>query len=161
MTMWGGPAKGAELPWSWAEERLREAVAYWVATASPEGRPTVRPVWGVWLHERLYVSLGSPTTIRNLREGSGAASVHLGDDLEVVIVDGTARAEDDADVVGDVCEAYNAKYAWNLDPENLPGPILAVDPATVTAWTTVPVEQCTWDMTFPDAHGRWEPDAAQ
>jgi hypothetical protein len=153
--MWDKPAKGEALPWSWAEERLRTAETYWLSTVSAGGRPAVRPVWGVWLHDRLFLSLGSSTSWRNLQAGNGAVTVSLGDAVEVVIVDGTAGVEDDERVLADMCDAYNPKYAWNFELGSLPGVILRVEPDVVIAWKTVPVEDCTWDMEFPDASGRW------
>ena len=44
-----GPDGGTGLlPWSWAEERLRDSRNYWLATVRPDGRPHVMPVWAVW-----------------------------------------------------------------------------------------------------------------
>ena len=41
-----GPEAGL-LPWSWAEERLRDAWRYWVVTVSGDGEPHAMPVWAV------------------------------------------------------------------------------------------------------------------
>src|SRR5256885_13744588 len=43
------------LPFEWAEERLRDARNYWVATVGPGG-PHLMAVWGVWLDRRVVVS---------------------------------------------------------------------------------------------------------
>src|SRR2546428_2971773 len=43
------------LPFEWAEERLRDARNYWVATVGPGG-PHLMAVWGVWLDRRFLVS---------------------------------------------------------------------------------------------------------
>src|SRR2546430_11458039 len=40
------------LPFEWAEERLRDARNYWVATVGPGG-PHLMAVWGVWLDRRV------------------------------------------------------------------------------------------------------------
>jgi hypothetical protein len=34
------------LEWAWAVERLNRSRNYWIATARPDGRPHVAPVWG-------------------------------------------------------------------------------------------------------------------
>jgi hypothetical protein len=54
------------LHWSWAAERLTAARNYWVATAWPDGRPHVMPVWGMWDDSTLWFTssgdfTGSPT----------------------------------------------------------------------------------------------------
>ena len=55
------------LPWSWAAERLSQAHNYFVATARPDGRPHVMPVWGLWLDDAFYFSTGaSSRKARNL-----------------------------------------------------------------------------------------------
>ena len=70
------------LPWSWATERLARAHTYWVATARPDGRPHVMPVWGVWLHDALYFSTGNQSRkARNLAENPNCViSFEVGED---------------------------------------------------------------------------------
>jgi hypothetical protein len=59
-----------------------------------------------------------------------AASVHLPDGLDVVIVEGeiagpTSRA--------DVIAAYDTKYDWTYDLDQY-GPFTTIDPSNVLAW---------------------------
>lgn len=35
------------LPWSHAEQRLRDARRYWLTTVRADGRPHATPLWGV------------------------------------------------------------------------------------------------------------------
>ncbi|MDQ1393919.1 MAG: hypothetical protein QOF30_2896, partial [Acidimicrobiaceae bacterium] len=44
------------LPWTWAEQRLRDSHDYWLASVWPDGRPRVMPVWAVWLDGCLWIS---------------------------------------------------------------------------------------------------------
>ena len=76
------------LPWTWADERLAGARAYWVASTRPDGGPHAAPVWGLWLGDGVYFS-----TSRGSRKGLNLARdprcvVHLESGDEVVIVEG-------------------------------------------------------------------------
>ena len=52
-----GPDEGSGLlEWSWAAERLTLSRNYWVASAWPDGRPHVMPVWGMWDDSTLWFS---------------------------------------------------------------------------------------------------------
>jgi hypothetical protein len=74
LALWGREQGDApRLPWSWVVDRLQEAEDYWLVTAAPAG-PAPRPVWGLWLEERLVLSVGSSTHWRNL-EGSDRVAV--------------------------------------------------------------------------------------
>jgi hypothetical protein len=87
-------------------------------------------VWGVWLDERLHLSLGSPPLRRELASDP-AVTVHLDSGTDVVIVEGDAAPEpsDSADVVG----SYDLKYDYEYDLDTY-GPLLRIDPTTVLAW---------------------------
>jgi PPOX class probable F420-dependent enzyme len=99
----------SKLPWSWVEERLVTARNYWLATASAEHGPHVRPVWCVW-HDGALLFTSSPTSrkIRNLAADPRVA-VHLELEREVVVLEGVVEAaEPDKGAVA----AYAAKYGW-------------------------------------------------
>ena len=42
------------LPWSFVSERVDAAKNYWVCTIGANGDPHARPVWGVWVDDRLF-----------------------------------------------------------------------------------------------------------
>jgi PPOX class probable F420-dependent enzyme len=106
-----GPGEGTGLlPWSWAEQRLASSHDYWVATVSPDGRPHVMPVWGVWDGSSLWFS-SSPGSrkARNL-DRDGRASVATDNPREPVVVEGSVtRVREEA---GNLMFAglLNAKY---------------------------------------------------
>jgi hypothetical protein len=142
------------LDWSWAEERLTRARDYWLVTARPGASPAARPVWGVWVDERLYLTVGSTSSWRNIGEND-RVTVHLGDTLEVVVVEGRAAAETDEAALHRMVPAYNAKYDWNMQPNRDLGPLTVV-PSIVLAWAYS--GQSTPDDppdSFPEAAGRW------
>jgi hypothetical protein len=153
LTFWRQPAKGGQLEWSWAQERLEAAPDYWLATVAVDGRPSSRPVWGVWLDGRLLLTIGSTTHWRNLAHNAHV-SVTLGHPLDVVIVEGVASAEKDRDVLARMIEPYNAKYDWNFTVDNFIGGLAAVEPTVVLAWASAPSDVNSQD-TFPLASARW------
>lgn len=131
--MFGGVLEPVMLPWGWAVDRLVEARHYWIATTRPDGRPHTRPVWGVWLDERVHFSTGSRAAW-NLLENR-EITVHVERHDDIVIIEGVVADVDDA-VTRRVVEAYNAKYRWDLDPDALPGPFHRVEPRVVFGWTS-------------------------
>ena len=154
--MWGSERESPAIPWSDVEARLAAAAEYWMVAVRADGMPTPRPVWGVWLDERLLVSVGSPSLWRGIGSHPEVA-VHLGDALAVVVVEGRARKAAGDDLFRRYVAVYNEKYAWNFEPTNpmvVDGTIEVV-PSAVLAWTTIPASECTPDMTFPSAAGRW------
>ncbi len=147
-----GIPRGAEgmLPWRHAEQRLTDAIHYWVCTTGPGGRPHSTPVWGVMLEGRLYFD-GSPKTRRGRNLASNpAVSVHLESGVDVVIVHGDAREVHGADrgFYVRLSKAYSAKYsALGYDPGPdtwATGGLYAVTPRTAFAWTSFPDDATRW-----------------
>jgi hypothetical protein len=130
--MFGGYMGSAELPWTWATERLNRAHNYWISTTRSDGKPHSRPVWGIWLDNAFYFSTGSLAASNLVTRP--AITVHLESGSEVVILEGVAEPVNKATLVEQVVNLYNQKYNWNLDPHNLPGPFYAVRPIVVFGW---------------------------
>jgi hypothetical protein len=130
LIMYGQPAEGEQLDWSWVDAELRSAGVYWVVAADTTGeRPQTRPVWGVWRDPRLLLSIGSPKVNAAIHPGS-PVTVHLGGDVDVVIVEG--RAGGSSDDPGAVAQ-YDDKYDWAYSVDAY-GPFTAVVAETVLAW---------------------------
>ena len=129
------------LPWNHVEQRLTDAVNYWLCTVRPNSRPHAVPKWGVWLDDRIYFD-GSPETrhARNLVANPHVV-IHLESGSDVVIVEGTAReaARPSAELAQRIAQAYTAKYAaLGYAPEPTTwdnGGLFEVMPHTVLAWT--------------------------
>lgn len=132
------------LPWSWAEQRLREAHDYWLATIWPDGRPHVMPVWGMWFDGCLWFSSsrGSRKT-RNLLAGS-ACVVTTDRPREPVIVEGDAELVVATDHLAAVLAAENAKYGTDYGPELL-------DPERNATFRVVP--SCAFGLAEDDFCG--------
>lgn len=127
------------LPWSFVEERLRDAPNYWVSTVGPGGVPHARPIDGVWVDGALCFG-GSPQTrwVRNLQQNA-RMSVHLPHDDEVVILEGTAEFVTDAahPLATASTEASRAKYPQYFSAEENPTfrPFWMLRPDTAYAWS--------------------------
>lgn len=128
LTLYGSRAEVGGLVWEWVDAQLTAAGSYWIVCPG-QGHPHPRPVWGVWRDHVLFLSIGSPL-IREQVRGRVPVTVHLGGDVDVVIVEGsTAGPTDDPDLV----QAYNAKYDWDYQPDEY-GAFIAVEPEKVMAW---------------------------
>lgn len=130
------------LPWSHVEQRLTDALHYWLCTVRPDGRPHAVPKWAVWLDGKVWFD-GSPQTrhARNIA-ANPAVVVHLESGMDVLIVEGTARESDrpSPDFAARLAAAYTAKYVTlNYSPEPTTwdnGGLFEIVPHTVIAWTT-------------------------
>ena len=120
------------LPWSWATERLAAARNYWIGTAGADGRPSVVPVWGVWLDGVLRFG-----TSRASRKGRNLAAdprvvVHLESGDEVVILEGEVE---DAPIDGPLADEYERKYAMRPGEDSADGEAwFALRPRMALAW---------------------------
>ncbi len=128
LRLYGQQSQKPALGWAWAQFQLESAGTYWVVPRS-EGHPHPRPVWGVWREECLYLSIGTPATLRALADDPNV-TVHLDSGTDVVIVEGRARQPVSS---GDRITAYNQKYDWDYDVGKY-GPLQCVEPAVVLAW---------------------------
>jgi len=126
--MWGQPAQGGSLDWSWVDDQLTGADVYWIVVGAVD-RPQPRPVWGIWRGERLLLSIGSPRVNAAIGDGS-PVTVHLGGAVDIVIVEGTVTGKsDDHDAVA----AYNSKYDWDYRID-VYGSFTVIEPDKVMAW---------------------------
>lgn len=97
------------LPWRWADDRLRAAHNYWLATHSTQGGPHLAPVWAVWDGARLFLATGVQSVkARNLR-ADPRCTVSTEAAEEAVILNGVAAPIDDASAEA-YLRLYEAKY---------------------------------------------------
>ena len=114
------------LDWSWGVERLSRSHIYWIATARPDSRPHVMPVWGVWLDDVFYFSSGRQSRkIRNLATNAHCV-VSVQEGTDCVIVEGKAKEVSSGPMHAAICNAYRAKYQTDLG--ELGEPIYAIHP---------------------------------
>jgi hypothetical protein len=115
-----GPEAGSGLlPWRWAEERLASSRNYWLATAWPDGRPHVMPVWGLWHERSLWFSssLGSRKAHNLLHDPRCVVTTE--DALDPVVVEGRAEHVTDLEELRTMLALENAKYGTSYGMETL------------------------------------------
>ena len=121
----------APLPWKWAVGRLEQARNYWITTIRPDGKPHVRPVWGVWLDDTVQFSTGARHAANIARDPRVTANLESGDDC--VIVEGTATAVTDPHNRRAFATAYERKYNWPMTLEFV-DVVYVVHPRIVLGW---------------------------
>ena len=137
-TMFGAKPESVRLPWQWVQDRMLRSPLYWITTALPGGRPHSRPVWAVFVDDRLRFSTGSLASA-HLNDGA-AVSVQIqmpsGATNDIVIIEGTVMTVTDPPLIARICDDYNAKYRYKLVPDALPGPFHTVEPQKMFGWTS-------------------------
>ena len=137
-----GTSRASEyVDWSHVEDRLTKDRVYWIATVGVDGRPSVRPVDGLYVDGALWVG-GSPATrwIRDLATNPHVA-VHLDGLDDVIIVEGAVEALKtmDTDLAERLAAASKAKfpeYGVTAAVYRKRGAI-AIRPRTVVTWTDI------------------------
>jgi nitroimidazol reductase NimA-like FMN-containing flavoprotein (pyridoxamine 5'-phosphate oxidase superfamily) len=124
----------APLPWRWAEEQLTDARNYWITSVGPNGRPHVRPVWGLWIDDTVQFSTGGRHVANIARDPRVTVNLESGD--ECVIVEGTADAVTDEKTRRAFCDAYEPKYDWNMTLDFV-DVVYVVRPRLVLGWIAV------------------------
>jgi Pyridoxamine 5'-phosphate oxidase len=139
------------LPWSWARQRLEQALTYWIATVRPEGRPHAMPSWGAWVGDRFYFE-GGPRTrrARNIAQNPEVV-VHVEHGDDAVIVEGTATTlNPDADLEARVVEGfgkYRTSHDYEVDPQNWRrGGLWVLSPKVAFGWNVgnYPADATRW-----------------
>jgi hypothetical protein len=150
--MFGRRPTGPSVAWSWADEQLRTARNYWVATASRSGGPHTRPFWGCWTAPNFEFSTGS-RTIANV-SANPQVSIHLESGEDVVILEGAARVVLEPARLQRFVLTYNAKYSARLevrgrevgDDTHGTGGVVVVRAEVVYGWQASVETATRWDL---------------
>jgi hypothetical protein len=139
------------LPWSWAQERLEQALLYWVMTVRPDGRPHATPIWGAWVEDRFYFEGGPDTRRGRNLAANPAVGVHIERGDDVVIIEGMAEeiTRPDPALAARLVAAFGAKYEpkYNYRPDPAlwdGGGLYVVRPRVVLAWGEFPRTVTRW-----------------
>lgn len=129
------------MAWSEARRKLEEATVYWLATVRADGTPHVVPRDGVWLAERLWYG-GSDETVHNrIIAKRPAVTLHIGEGLEAVIVEGIAErrmpSEEEAQELAERSMAKYPQYGTQSASDYVDG-VWTIVPRRVLAWTRFP-----------------------
>lgn len=142
------PGDGEEpLPWSWAEERLRTAHNYWISSVTPAGRPHAMAVWGTWFEGEFWFSTAAGSRKARNLEATPWCVVTTDLAAEAVVVEGEAREERGLGELRRWKQAYDEKYAWDIDIGQ--GGIFRVKPTVAFGFTES-------SETFHNTATRWK-----
>jgi hypothetical protein len=109
---------------------MHAARNYWVATASPDGKPHAAPLWGLWAEGAFFFATERRSRKTRNLELNLSVVVHLESGDEVVILEGHADMGQDAGLQARLDAAYFAKYGFHMED----GPIYRVEGEKVLAW---------------------------
>lgn len=131
------------LPWSFVEDRMATDRSFWVTTVRPDGRPHVRPTWGVWVDGTFYCGGGERTRwVRNLATNPEIV-VRREDAEDVVIVEGVAERVDHETSEPGLLERVEGAYEEKYDVRH-GTPFFSVRPEVVFAWSDYPTDATRW-----------------
>jgi PPOX class probable F420-dependent enzyme len=103
------------LPWSWADDKLRTSHDFWLATARPDGRPHVMPIWGVWDGRALWFSTSNGSRKSRNLLAEPRCTIATDDALNPVVMDGRVELLTDDESIKRAISLVNEKYATNYD----------------------------------------------
>jgi hypothetical protein len=85
---------------------------YWVASVRPDGRPHIVPRDGMWIDDTWFYGGGEDTIHNRNLQYSRLLTMHIGDGLEAVIVEGEARQlTPHQDLAAELAAEHNRKYS--------------------------------------------------
>ena len=117
--------------------RLAEDIDAWVATTQPDGTPYLLPLSFYWDGTQAWLATRrtNPTARNMLR--TGVVRLALGHPRDVVLIDGTVRLVEPAELTASVGDAFAAKTRF--DPRRLARSYgyFSVLPDTIQAWREV------------------------
>jgi len=114
-------------------ERLTASRNYWVHTTRLDGRPHVKPVWGLWFEERFYFSTNPRSVAAKNLSVNNQVAVHLESGDDVVILQGQAEPVADQSLLSRLDEAYFSKFSYHLVSEGS-GIVFTLHHKVVFAW---------------------------
>lgn len=133
------------LPWSHVGDQMTPARNYWINTASPDGTPHARPVWGVWVDDTFFCGGGPQTRWQRNLIANPKATIHLESGDSVVILEGwmTVHTEEntDAAMLSRIDDAYEAKYNMRHGT-----PVWKLHIERAFAWTDFTQNTTRWQL---------------
>jgi hypothetical protein len=146
--IWAADEGAGLLAWEWAAERLERAHDYWVASASPDGRPHAAPVWGVWLDGAFHFSTARGSRKGRNLAGNPRAVVHLESGDEVVILEGTVEEVREKKELARLATAYGEKYTLEITFQDPGSVVYALRTALAFAWRESDFPESATRFTF-------------
>jgi hypothetical protein len=124
------------LPWSWAEQRLKQSHNFWISTTRPDGRPHTMIVWGLWLDGVFYFSSGRRSRKAKNLAANPRCVICTEKAHEAVIVEGVVEEVGERVQIAEVLRKYECKYSFDMssfeeDMYQHKEPLYAVRPRVV------------------------------
>lgn len=108
-------------------ERLHSEQNIWLATARPDGRPHLVPIWFVWVDETVYICTESQSVkARNLRLNP-RATIALESGAQPVVAECQASFIEQP-YPAEVIAAFLAKFEWDITTDNQYNILIALHP---------------------------------
>jgi nitroimidazol reductase NimA-like FMN-containing flavoprotein (pyridoxamine 5'-phosphate oxidase superfamily) len=124
------PVPLLDLDWAGAAAEIAGTETYLAATVSPDSRPHVVPVLGVWVDgELVFNTDASARKARHLARNPAIAVTAPGDDYDFTL-EGFAEQITDASALHAVADAFPRKYEW-WHPQVVDGRFVADDRGVV------------------------------
>jgi len=115
-------------------ERLEREANVWLATARPDGRPHLVPIWFVWFDDEIYfLTTFSTVKAKNLL-ANPRASIALENGNQPVIAECTARRVEPP-YTAELAKAFWTKYEWNITHDGEYNAMFALTPKKWLTWT--------------------------
>jgi hypothetical protein len=125
------------LLWQHVSEQMAKAHNYWIGTARPDGRPHATPVWGVWVDETFYFSMGPRSVKARNLAANPALVVHLESGDDVVVLEGVGESISALDpaLFERIADQYAAKYnGFRPEPPSAETPFVALRCRVAFGW---------------------------
>jgi hypothetical protein len=121
------------IPWSWAEQHLKDSHNYWLATVREDGRPHLMVIWGLWQDGLFFFSTGSRSRKTRNLEHNARCVIGTEQAQEAVVVEGVAEKLRDVEQLKLLLSIYERKYGSDIntmrqDILELREPVFAVRP---------------------------------
>ncbi len=116
-----------------AKERLARERNIWIATARPDGRPHMVPVWFTHVEDQLYICI-EPKSVkgRNLRSNRKVC-LALEDGVNPLICEGEARVLEKPWPTAMV-SGFVEKYGWDISYEHRYTQLVEITPHKWLHW---------------------------
>jgi hypothetical protein len=115
------------------DPRLHSERNVWLATARPDGRLHLVPVWFVWLRQCVFVCTSSHSVkVRNIAKNPSVAAA-LEDGDHPLIIEGQATLLLPP-YPSDVESAFRQKYDWDIGGDSTHDVLIVLTPSKWLRW---------------------------
>jgi hypothetical protein len=128
------------LSWDWVNERMSNALIYWIGSVQSDHHPHLMPNWGAWIDN--YVIFGTHPATRKARnlEQNPNISIGVQEGQHAVIIEGVVGVTMNKDLLSRMDDQYERKYKMR---EGSPAAYIVI-PHKVFALGDFPLTPTRW-----------------